>query len=414
MNNIHPTPMRNARRWMMCLALMLCATIHAQDKIEYFWNTDPGIGKGTKVAVANGMVNFDLETDALPAGPNLLGIRAIDGSNYSTTLLRTIFKETLFSEDAKVEYFWDDDPGIGNATNYPVELIGSDVTVTMSLPTTDLPNGAHLLGMRVYNGNWSHTRYYIAAIANNGALADKIEYFWDKDPGMGNGIQQTLVTDDNSAICELSISTDEIQAGLHLLGMRVGYGNNWSSTTTRLVAVAPDKDAIERIEYFWDNDPGMGNATEYKVNLDDSTSMASVTIPTDTLKTGVHLLGLRSYCGVWSSTLLRYVAVSANGGNIERVEYYWDTDPGYGQAIELPFSGDTLAVVNADIVPPTDYGTHVLYIRAYSNGMWSTPYIQKFCMNATPSMVLDNDTVCVGEQFIGNKSNLSKSYNLTK
>jgi hypothetical protein len=95
--------MRNARRWMMCLALMLCATIHAQDKIEYFWNTDPGIGKGTKVAVANGMVNFDLETDALPAGPNLLGIRAIDGSNYSTTLLRTIFKETLFSEDAKVE-----------------------------------------------------------------------------------------------------------------------------------------------------------------------------------------------------------------------------------------------------------------------------------------------------------------------
>ena len=67
MNNIHPTPMRNARRWMMCLALMLCAAIHAQNKIEYFWNTDPGIGKGTKVAVANGMVNFDLDTDALPA-----------------------------------------------------------------------------------------------------------------------------------------------------------------------------------------------------------------------------------------------------------------------------------------------------------------------------------------------------------
>ena len=473
MNNIHPTPMRNARRWMMCLALMLCATIHAQDKIEYFWNTDPGIGKGTKVAVANGMVNFDLETDALPAGPNLLGIRAIDGSNYSTTLLRTIFKVALFAEDAKVEYFWDSDPGIGNATNYPVELSGSDATVTLALPTTDLLNGAHLLGMRVYNGSWSHTRYYMVAIANNGTLADKVEFFWDTDPGQGNGIQQTLVTDGKTAVCELTIPTDTLKAGPHLLGMRVGYGGNWSSTITRMVAIAPDNDtyerieyfwdtdpgighaiqqplaagsassvfecaiptdtlkggvhllgmrvgyggnwsstttrmvaiapgnaAIERIEYFWDNDPGMGNATEYKVNLDDSTSMASVTIPTDTLKTGVHLLGLRSYCGVWSSTLLRYVAVSANGGSVERVEYYWDTDPGYGQAIELPFSGDTLAVVNADIVPPTDYGTHVLYIRAYSNGMWSTPYIQKFCMNATPSMVLDSDTVCVGEQFI--------------
>ena len=473
MNNIHPTPMRNARRWMMCLALMLCAAIHAQNKIEYFWNTDPGIGKGTKVAVANGMVNFDLDTDALPAGPNLLGIRAIDGSNYSTTLLRTIFKVALFAEDAKVEYFWDSDPGIGNATNYPVELSGSDATVTLELPTTDLPNGAHRLGMRVYNGSWSHTRYYMAVIANNGALADKMEYFWDTDPGQGNGIQQTLVIDGNSGVCELTIPSDTLQPGLHLLGMRVGcgnnwsstvtrmvaiapdnesyerieyfwdtdpgighaiqqplaagsassvfectiptdtlkggvhllgmrvgYGGNWSSTTTRMVAIAPDNDAIERIEYFWDNDPGMGNAIEYKVNLDDSTSMATVSIPTDTLKTGVHLLGLRSYCGVWSSTLLRYVAVSATGGAIERVEYYWDTDPGYGAAVELPFSGDTLAVVNTDIVPPTDYGTHVLHIRAYSNGMWSTPYIQTFCMNAMPSIKLAKDTVCVGEQFI--------------
>lgn len=328
MSNVHPTPKHNARRWMMCLSLVACVALHAQDRIEYFWNTDPGIGKGTKVAVTDGTVSCVLSTEALAEGPNLLGIRAIDGDNYSSTLLRTIFKVALFDGDAKVEYFWDTDPGVGNATNYPVTLSGSEAAVTLSIPTDGIANGAHLMGMRVYNGYWSHTYYYIVAVANNGALADKVEYFWDDDPGIGLAIQQPLTVDGSTAIAALEIPTDALETGVHLLGMRVGCGEQWSSTT------------------------------------------------------------------------LRYVAVSATGGAIERVEYYWDEDPGYGQATALPFTGETLAFVDTEIEAPTDYGTHVLYIRAFSNGMWSTPYIQKFCMNATPAMELPGDTVCVGEQLI--------------
>ena len=398
MNNTYLTPMRNARRWMMCLALMLCVVTYAQNKIEYFWNTDPGIGKGTKVAVTNGMVNLALETNALPAGPNLLGIRAIDGDHYSTTLLRTIFKMSILAEDAKIEYFWDSDPGVGNATDYPVELSGSDATVSIELPTTGMSDGVHLLGMRVYNGDWSHTYHRLVAIASDGTI-ERIEYFWDEDPGVGNATEYEVNTQNGSAMVSLEIPTDTLGTGVHLLGIRSLCGK-WSNTLLRYVAVSAKGGAIERVEYFWDEDPGVGNATEYEVNANSGDAMASLEIPTDTLGTGVHLLGIRSLCGKWSSTLLRYVAVSAKGGDIERVEYYWDTDPGYGQATELPFSGDTLAIVDTEIVPPTDYGTHVLHIRAYSNGMWSTPYIQKFCMNATPLMEIAKDTVCVGEQFI--------------
>lgn len=400
MNNAYPTPMHNARRWIMCLSLMACVALHAQDKIEYFWNTDPGIGKGTKVAVTNGTVSCALSTEALAEGPNLLGIRAIDGDNYSSTLLRTVFKVALFDGNAKVEYFWDTDPGIGNATNYPVTLSGSEPAVTLSLPTDGIANGAHLLGMRVYNGCWSHTYYYIVAVANNGALADKVEYFWDDDPGIGLAIQQPLTVDGSTAIAALEIPTDTLKGGVHLLGMRVGCGEQWSSTLTRIVAVAPNNGAIERVEYFWDTDPGIGNATDYPVNANGSHTTMTLDIPTDTLSTGVHLLGLRSFCGEWSSTLLHYVAVSATGGAIERVEYYWNEDPGYGQATALPFTGDALAFVDTEIVSPADYGTHVLHIRALSNGMWSTPYVQKFCINAIPAMELPSDTVCVGEQFI--------------
>ena len=401
MNNIHPTPKHGARWWMMCLTLMFCSAVtRAQDKIEYFWNTDPGVGQGCMVAVTDGMVNFDVTTDTLPTGPNLLGIRVIDDGHYSSTLLRTIFKVALFAENAKVEYFWDDDPGIGKATDYPVALSGSDVAVTLSLPTTGVSNGAHLLGLRVYNGYWSHTHHYIVVVANNGALADKIEYFWDDDPGIGLGIQQELVIDGTSAVAALTVPTDTLKGGVHLLGMRVGCGDRWSSTTTRIVSIAPNDGVVERIEYFWNDDPGVGNATVYELGESENSGIVSLSIPTDTLGTGVHLLGMRSYCGEWSATLLRYVAVSATGGAIERVEYYWDNDPGYGQGTELSGGGDTLVIVDTEIVPPTDYGTHVLHIRAYSNGMWSTPYIQSFCMNATPAMKLPGDTVCAGEQFI--------------
>ena len=310
MNNAYPTPMRSTRWWMICLTLMLCATLNAQKRVEYFWNTDPGIGNGyNKVYVHSGdAVNFDIDTRELPVGPNLLGIRVIDGDYSSSTLLRTIFKIAIDEDNAKVEYFWDTDPGIGNATDYPIDLSGEDGTVILSLPTSDVANGIHLLGLRVYNGNWSHTQHHIVAVNNNGG--------------------------------------------------------------------------IERVEYFWDTDPGIGNAHQYEVPSSNK-GIVSLDIPTDTLSMGIHLLGMRAFCGQWSSTTLRYVAASATEGAIERVEYYWNDDPGHGKATELPFTDGTLAIVETDITAPSEPGIHVLHIRAYANGLWSIPYIQKVQMNAT-------------------------------
>lgn len=310
MNNAYPTPMRSTRWWITCLTLMLCATLNAQQRVEYFWNADPGIGRGyNKVYMHSGnTVNFDINTEELPVGPNLLGIRVIDGDYSSPTLLRTIFKIAIDEDNAKVEYFWDTDPGIGNATDYPIDLSGEDGTVILSLPTSDVANGVHLLGLRVYNGNWSHTQHHIVAVNNNGG--------------------------------------------------------------------------IERVEYFWDTDPGIGNAYPYELPSSNK-GIVSLDIPTDTLSMGIHLLGMRAFCGQWSSTTLRYVAASATEGAIERVEYYWNDDPGHGKATELPFTDGTLAIVETDITAPSEPGLHVLHIRAYANGLWSIPYIQKVQMNAT-------------------------------
>lgn len=317
-------------RWLIAgLCCYMNLSVKAQNGIEYFWNTDPGIGNATKVNDGDGTVNHTIDTGTLPIGFNLLGIRAISNGKYSPTYVKSVFKYPDANVDAQLEYFWDTDPGIGNGTKASFKMTDGAADVNFNLLTDELKPGLHTLGMRVYYANWSPTYYHTVAVLSNVGVADRLEYFWDNDPGMGNATSQSISPDvDGNILAHLELATDTLTAGIHRLGIRVGGIDMWSPTYTYYVAVAP------------------------------------------------------------------------NGWGIERVEYFWDEDPGYENATAIPFTGDTLAVVNAEIEAPSDYGTHVLHIRAKANGVWSSHYIQKFCMNATPIMELPKDTFCVGEQFI--------------
>lgn len=369
MISLFPIPKRFARWWMMCLALAFCVAATAQNKIEYFWNTDPGEGKGTKVGFSGETVNFELSTEALPVGIHQLGIRAIEGNNYSSTLLCTVIKPAVFASDAKIEYFWDADPGVGKAVAYDVALDGDDVVVDMSLLTESLATGTHLLGLRVYNGCWSNTSYYIVVVADGSAHVSRMEYFWDTDPGVGKAESVPI----NGETSVISLPADNLSQGIHLLGIRA-FGASWSNTMLRYVTVSSGDDKVHTVEYFWDMDPGIGMATALPV--DDQSSVA-LSLDTESLAEGMHLLGIRAFGSSWSSTILRFVAISSNGGKVQQVEYFWDTDPGYGNGTPLPFTGDNMSVVNAEIVAPLDFNPHVLYIRAMSNGRWSAPYAYK-------------------------------------
>lgn len=326
----------------MCLTLMLCVATQAQDKFEYFWNTDPGMGNGSMVAAAGGEATFTLSTEALGYGVHLLGIRAISEHNevdrdiYSPTMWYTLVKaDPTISRLTKVEYFWNTDPGAGNGT--AVDAAGGEATFMLS--TEELDYGIHMLGIRAISQedgsseeNYSPTVWYTLLKADPTiSHITKMEYFWDTDPGMGNATQQAIVEADGGAMARMEIATDTLGEGLHLLGMRFATGDQWSGTMWYYVVVADDEVVT-----------------------------------------------------------------------IERIEGYWDEDPGYGLGIELPFDGQSPSVVDAvEIDAPTDYGPHILYIRALaSNGVWSATYMQELCMNADPQMEFAADTVCVGEQFI--------------
>lgn len=326
MNSISQNPKRLARRGLACgMALLLGAPLWGQSRMEYFWDEDPGVGRAAQVTGTNGEVRCELSTEQLTFGTHLLGLRALNGPYASTTLLKVVHKPQPLAEGGRVEYFWDNDPGVGRATPYPVAFGGDDAAIDLNLPT------------------------------------------------------------------------ESLSGGMHMLGVRVGNGGKWSLTYNHMVAVAPQGGTVDCVEYFWDEDPGLGCATRYPLAETGSEVSVSFSILTDGLSRGMHMLGIRSHCGGWSPTLRRAVAIGADNNPIQAVEYFWDEDPGFGQATPLSFSGTDVAIVNEDIPTPTDYGPHVLVIRAQAGGIWGTPLIQTFCMNATPDFALPNDTVCKGE-----------------
>lgn len=115
----------------------------------------------------------------------------------------------------------------------------------------------------------------------------KTEYFFDTDPGYGNAIQETTDVGENL----LTLRTSQLDAGLHLLGMRtVDEEGRWSPTVTSpLYVFAPVTD-ISAAEWFIDTDPGEGMA-----NIIETAGMGETTfvVPTSGLAEGGHSLMVR-------------------------------------------------------------------------------------------------------------------------
>ena len=101
--------------------------------------------------------------------------------------------------------------------------------------------------------------------------------------------------------------------------------------------------AQTRVEWFFDQDPGMGRAQQALVNADGegNVEFAPSTVG---LSAGHHLLGVRivntdaEQKTSYGPTLLQDVSVPHTDGSqlVTRVEYFWDKDPGVGKGTALP------------------------------------------------------------------------------
>lgn len=280
-------------------------------------------------------------------------------------LLSTLVFTALHTVQAqyKAEYFYDADPGYGNAVQTTVNI----GTNELLLSTANLQEGFHLLGIRSVDaeGRWSPTISHPVLVTNDLVYAGA-EYYVDTNPGKGKGIS-IPVTDRKHLV--FSVKTNELAIGTHNLSVRIQHiDGTWSDVATRPFAVVEkQKETGFVLEYFYNVDPGYGMAKQVSVNEGDNI----VYLPTGELDEGMHLMSMRSKDknGEWSSVISSPVYV-IEPIKINDAEWFVDTDPGEGKANQLAVGKDEVS-----FSVPTDnlsIGSHTLTLRAKisNTGNW--------------------------------------------
>ena len=217
------------------------------------------------------------------------------------------------------------------------------------------------------------------------------EYFWDTDPGEGNG---TIITASdgnfNSAFEKIAISgLGAPSVGLHKFCVRVKDNLGvWSPVVTNVIKVesttTPIPVSLTQAEYFWDTDPGEGSATPLLAidgNFNSAFEKAAVT-GLNAPSAGMHKFSIRvkDNQGIWSPAFTNIVNVGSTTTpipvSLSQAEYFWDTDPGEGSAIPLlatdgNFNSAFEKVAVTGLNAPST-GMHKFSIRVKDNqGVWS-------------------------------------------
>jgi hypothetical protein len=285
-----------------------------------------------------------------------------------------------------IEYFFDDDPGIGNGTTISVSPSDS-LIVSTTIPTTSLSTGFHKLYFRAIlaGGTWSlyegRTFYIQEDPADLSGQLIEAEYFYDTDPGLGNGLILPATTGD-SLLVDTSVPTTALDPGFHKLYVRAKneYGI-WSLYEGRTIYIQPPVDPIEPLmtyaEYFYDVDPGLGNGSALAVTPDDSL-LIDTTVPTTGLSEGFHKLFVRAKNDneIWSlyegRTLFIQQLPNPDTLQLVAAEYYFDTEPGIGMGASLNvIAGDSIDA-SFSVIQSLPVGVHTMFLRVQaSNGEWS-------------------------------------------
>lgn len=216
---------------------------------------------------------------------------------------------------------------------------------------------------------------------------NRIEYYIDADPGYGNGTNLSFAGTTN-ATATLNLDIAPLSQGVHMVGIRSRDANGaWSIDNKWLFLkpfsniVPPAAPNINRVEWYIDRDPGYGNGTPISITAAQNLQNLAINIDLTPLAQGVHIVGIRSRDanGGWSLDnkwifLKPYTGVAATPvPKVVRVEYYVDTDPGYGRATPVTITAATNIanlIFDADISTVPN-GVHKLGFRVLDEyGAW--------------------------------------------
>ena len=254
------------------------------------------------------------------------------------------------------------------------------------------------------------------------------EYFWDTDPGAGNGFALLAFDGGFNEAVEDAIGSIVTfpTLGAHLFHVRFRDGElDWSPTFRIVASIEESTETLRDIEitaaeFFWDSDPGYGNgsmmlATDGNFDNAVETTIAQTTIG---LSQGLHVLHVRVkdaeddwsdtfdiIVDVWESTTEQREIFVAAG------EYWFDADPGEGNATPVvamdgSFNNVVEGIIGGEIPQPISLGMHVLWIRAKDpQGGWGPPFGIVVNMDINigtfTTQINGTENICAGEDQLG-------------
>ncbi|MDH4471717.1 MAG: T9SS type A sorting domain-containing protein [Fluviicola sp.] len=400
---------------------------------EYFWDTDPGNGNGTPLFATDGAFDEALEdlfrngidVSLLSLGAHSFNVR-IKGqdANWSSVFKQTIYLEgplTTITRTINVtqgEYFWDTDPGTGNGT----PLFATDGAFDEALEdlfrngidVSALPLGAHSFNVRIKGQNPTWSSVFKQTIYLEGPLTiitrtinvTQGEYFWDTDPGNGNGTP-LFATDGtfDEALEDLfrnGIDVSALALGAHSFNVRIkGQNPTWSNVFKQTIYLEGPLTTITRTikvtqgEYFWDTDPGTGNGTPLFAtdgNFDEALEdLFRNGIDISALALGAHSFNVRikgqdaNWSSVFKQTIYLEGPLTLLTRNIRvtQGEYFWDTDPGQGNGSPLLAADGSFNTALENLlqtgidVSSLSLGAHNFSVRVKGlDGGWSAVFKQ--------------------------------------
>lgn len=215
------------------------------------------------------------------------------------------------------------------------------------------------------------------------------EFAIDTDPGFGNGTPFSLSPGTDIIAALSAVNTGTLSVGSHLLFWRTRNAEGaWSLTSIRQFvmdfdpaypAVPPAAQTITRVEYTIDAAPVFGSGTQIPVTPATDINGAVASINTNLLTAGSHTLyiAVLNGEGKWSITSRRSFVIDENPAypaappaatTLSQAEYFFDTDPGFGNGTRFSFPAG-LDIANFNLAIPTaglTPGAHQLYIRTLS------------------------------------------------
>lgn len=325
----------------------------------------------------------------------------------------------------RLEYYIDNDPGWGKGTALAITPAADIPQVNLTYNFAALQSGVHIIGIRSKdtNGVWSlDNKWLFLKPYNAGKTAilpkiTRLEYYIDTDPGWGNGTALTITPGTILGNVAFNLDFSALAEGVHTVGIRSqdslgawSLDNKWLFAKTYTSITPPPQPAINRVEYYIDNDPGWGNGTN--VAITPKTDITTLSIPIDmtALQSGVHIAAIRSQdsLGAWSlDNKWLFVKPYTTGQTapvpkITRLEYFIDNDPGKGKATTIPITPATI-LGNVPFTITMDTlaaGVHIAGIRSQDSlGRWSLDNKWLFLKKYNATTVADTPSIARIEYY---------------